>query len=80
MCEDLDKVRSWADVILLLYSVTDSESYVTATLAHKHINNYNNNNNNNYNNNSSSSSGTGSGSGQPNRKVWRRQAVIMSLL
>ena len=75
MCEDLDKVRSWADVILLLYSVTDSESYVTATLAHKHINNYNNNNNNN--NNNSSSSGTGSG--QPNRKVWRRQAVIMSL-
>ena len=75
MCEDLDKVRSWADVILLLYSVTDSESYVTATLAHKHINNYNNNNNNN---NNSSSSGTGSG--QPNRKVWRRQAVIMSLL
>ena len=54
MCEDLDKVRSWADVILLLYSVTDSESYVTATLAHKHINNYNNNNNNynNYNDNS----------------------------
>ena len=59
MCEDLDKVRSWADVILVLYSVTDSESYVTATLAHKHINN----NNNNY-----SSSGSGSGS-QPNRKV-----------
>ena len=57
MCEDLDKVRSWADVILVLYSVTDSESYVTATLAHKHINN----NNNNY-------SGSGSGS-QANRKV-----------
>ena len=43
MCEDLDKVRSWADVILVLYSVTDSDSYITATLAHKHINNTNNN-------------------------------------
>ena len=57
MCEDLDKVRSWADVILVLYSVTDSESYVTATLAHKHINN---------NNNKSSGINT---SGQPHRKV-----------
>ena len=43
MCEDLDRVRSWADVILLLYSVTESETYITATLAHKHINNINNN-------------------------------------
>ena len=43
MCEDLDRVRSWADVILLLYSVTDSDTYITATLAHKHINNINNN-------------------------------------
>ena len=41
MCEDLDKVRSWADVILVLYSVTDSDSYITATLAHKHIINNN---------------------------------------
>ena len=42
MCEDLDKVRSWADVILVLYSVTDGDSYITASLAHKHINKTNN--------------------------------------
>ena len=68
MCEDLELVRSWADVILVLYSVTDSDSYVTATLAHKHINNNNNN--------TSNVSGT-SGSGQPNRKVWRRQDLMI---
>ena len=68
MCEDLDKVRSWADVILLLYSVTDSESYVTATLAHKHINNNNNT--------SSNVSGSSSG-GQPNRKVCKRQDLMI---
>ena len=68
MCEDLDKVRSWADVILLLYSVTDSESYVTATLAHKHINNNNNT--------SSNVSGTSNG-GQPNRKVCKRQDLMI---
>ena len=67
MCEDLDKVRTWADVILLLYSVTDSESYVTATLAHKHINN---------NNTSSNVSGTSSGL-QPNRKVCKRQDLMI---
>ena len=62
MCEDLELVRSWADVILVLYSVTDSDSYVTATLAHKHINN---------NNTTTTTSvcASGSGSGQPNRKV-----------
>ena len=39
MCEQLDHVVTWSDVILLLYSITDRTSYNTANIAHKYINN-----------------------------------------
>ena len=39
MCEQLDHVVTWSDVILLLYSITDQTSYNTANIAHKYINN-----------------------------------------
>ena len=37
MCEELDKVCSWADVILLMYSVTDSTSYLTANTINRYM-------------------------------------------
>ena len=37
MGEEVEKVCSWADVILLLYSVTDSASYVTANTINRYI-------------------------------------------
>ena len=39
MCDLLDKVVLWSDVIIILYSVTDQESYNTANLAHKYVQN-----------------------------------------
>jgi GTPase SAR1 family protein len=39
MCELLDKVVFWSDVIIILYSVTDMGSYNTANLAHKYTQN-----------------------------------------
>ena len=35
--EEVEKVCSWADVILLLYSVTDSASYITANTINRYI-------------------------------------------
>ena len=35
--EEVEKVCGWADVILLLYSVTDSASYVTANTINRYI-------------------------------------------
>ena len=37
MSQDVERVASWADVILLLYSVTDSDSYVTANVVNREI-------------------------------------------
>jgi len=39
MCELLDKVVFWSDVIIIVYSVTDEGSYNTANLAHKYLQN-----------------------------------------
>merc|ERR1711892_519550 len=39
MCELLDKVVFWSDVIIIIYAVTDMGSYNTANLAHKYVQN-----------------------------------------
>ena len=37
MSQDVERVATWADVILLLYSVTDSDSYLTANVVNREI-------------------------------------------